>query len=137
MTRGVPTAGSRSKFEAKVRAALGAAWDYESEQLPYTLENRYWPDFTHKTTKVIIEAKGRFTGADRRKMLRVREAHPERDIRLCFMRDNKLNKKSATTYTAWATKNGFKSTVFPTLPITPKEVNAYARKQSAKKAAKR
>lgn len=120
-----------------MREALGPTWGYECERLAYVLENNYWPDFTHKATKIIVEAKGRFTGADRRKMLKVKEGHPNRDIRICFMRDNKLNKKSATTYTAWATKNGFKSSVFPILPLTAKEVHGYARKQSAKKAAKR
>lgn len=137
MSRGVPTDGSRSKFESKVRWALGSNWDYESEKLPYVLQNNYIPDFTHQTKRIIVEAKGRFTGADRRKMLKVKEAHPERDIRICFMRNNKLNKKSATTYLAWAAKNGFKATVFPTLPLTTQEVNGYARKQKATKAAKR
>jgi hypothetical protein len=107
-------------FEAKVGKALGGGWDYESERLPYTLENNYVPDYSRG--QVIVEAKGRFTGADRRKMLRVKEAHPARDIRLCFMRDNKLYKGSKTTYTQWAAKHGFKCSVFPKLPVTKEEL---------------
>ena len=59
------------------------------------------PDF-FLPNGVIIEAKGFFKPSDRRKMLAVKEAHPELDIRFVFMRDNTLSKSSKTTYSMWA-----------------------------------
>lgn len=137
MSRGILTNGKRSRFEAKVGEALGAAWDYEGESLAYVLENNYWPDYTHKKSKIIVEAKGRFTGADRRKMLKVKATHPGRDIRLVFMRNNTLNKGSKTTYMDWARKHGFRATVFPDLPLDHREVTASAKKRAATKTVRR
>ena len=115
----------KSGFEVKVAIALGKEYCYDDMRLPYTLEeSTYTPDFAKGT--VIIEAKGKFTGADRRKMVAVKKAHPKADIRLVFMRDNKLNKKSKTTYTMWAKAKGFPCSVFPKLPlgeITPRPSN--------------
>ena len=115
----------RSKFEARVEVALlnltGGKVEYEITAIPYTLESNYWPDF-QVPYAIYVEAKGRFTGPDRRKMLAVKKAHPEKDIRLCFMRNNPLYKGSKTTYLQWAAKHGFKATVFPTLPVTKKEL---------------
>lgn len=72
------------------------------------LETRkYTPDFT-LPNKVILEAKGRMTGRDRKKMLLVKEQHPDRDIRFVFMYPkNKLSAKSNTRYWQWAEKHGF------------------------------
>lgn len=57
----------------------------------------------------VIEAKGRFTAADRRKMVAVREFHPELvdKLHMVFMRDNKIHKNSTTTYSMWCEDNGF------------------------------
>lgn len=108
----------KSGFEVKVSNALGRGWAYEGIKLPYVLENNYHPDFpSTKIRGLYIEAKGKFTGADRRKMLAVKERHANCDIRIVFMRDNKLNKASKTTYTMWAAKHGFPCSVFPKLPI--------------------
>jgi len=67
--------------------------------------------------KIYIEAKGRFTSSDRTKMLRVKELHPDKDIRLVFMQDNYLTKRKIKRYTEWATDNGFINSVFPKLPF--------------------
>lgn len=112
----------KSGFEVKVAKVLGARWEYEPVKLPYVLENNYHPDFakispTGAIKATFIEAKGKFTGADRRKMVAVKKAHPDTDIRIVFMRDNKLSKASKTTYTMWASKHGFPCSVFPKLPI--------------------
>jgi hypothetical protein len=56
---------------------------------------------------VIIETKGRFTAADRRKMLAIKESHPDLDIKMLFMRDNKIHKRSLTTYSMWCDANGY------------------------------
>lgn len=102
----------RSKFEAKVAKHLKdkkVKFDYESEVLSYTIpesKHRYTPDFT-LPNGVVVEAKGRFTPADRKKMSLVKEQNPDRDIRLIFMVDNTLTKVSKTKYSDWATKRGF------------------------------
>jgi predicted nuclease of restriction endonuclease-like RecB superfamily len=105
----------RSGFEAKVKKSLearGVEFEYESERLPYTVpesRHNYTPDFvlvTEKGTKVYVESKGNFTAADRKKMLLVVQQHPELDIRLLFMRQNKIQRNSKTTYGAWCDKHG-------------------------------
>ena len=67
---------------------------------------KYLPDF--KVNGFILECKGRLTAADRKKMVAVKSQHPDKDIRLLFQFDNKLNPRSKTRYSMWAEKNGFK-----------------------------
>lgn len=97
-------------FELNIAQDLekrGVPFDYEKVKLTYTVEHTYKPDFG-VGGKVIIEAKGYFTSADRSKLLAVKRANPEIDLRLLFMRaSNKLNKESETTYADWADKHGF------------------------------
>lgn len=105
----------RSKFERKIAKELvskGAKFDYESERHAYTmvLSRHYLVDFVLESG-IVIETKGRFTSDDRRKFLCLRAQHPDLDIRLVFMRDNTLSKKSKTKYTDWCEKNGFKCAV--------------------------
>lgn len=129
-----PTRGKRSKFEARVSDALGPTWAYETVKLPYTLRNNYIPDFVREAVKLVVEAKGRFTGADRRKMLAAKGENPEWDIRIAFMRNNPLYKGAKNRYMDWAAKHGFRATVFPNLPLDPQEVRAtYAKKQKARR----
>jgi hypothetical protein len=71
-------------------------------------EHTYNPDFK-LPNGIIIETKGRFVIADRKKHLLVKQQHPELDIRFVFTNSkNKINKKSKTTYADWCEKNGFK-----------------------------
>lgn len=102
----------RSKFEAKVAGELTkqkVKFAYEYERLPYNLHLTctYTPDFT-LASGIIIETKGRFTSADRRKHLAVRAVHPHLDIRFVFMRNNTLSKVSKTKYSDWCDKHNFK-----------------------------
>jgi len=86
----------------------GVAFSYESLSLPYIVERKYKPDFI-LPNGIIIEVKGYFTGADRSKHLKIKQAHPEVDIRFCFMNaHNRLSKRSKTTYAQWCDKKGFK-----------------------------
>jgi hypothetical protein len=103
--------GYRSGLEEEVGAALDALGvRYEFEKIVFTYErppSRYTPDFVLENG-VIIETKGRFTGADRSKHLLVRKSNPNVDIRFVFQNPNaKLYKGSKTTYAAWAEKHGF------------------------------
>ncbi len=87
----------------------GIAYAYEPHQMEYTLDCKYTPDIGLPCNgDLLIEVKGNFKPADRRKMLAVKRAHPEADIRFVFMRaGNKISKVSKTTYAQWSEKHGF------------------------------
>jgi len=103
----------RSKFEAKICKNLtskGVSYEYERKVIPFVepeQKRKYVVDFV-LANGVHIEAKGLFDADDRKKMLLVREQYPELDIRLLFMRDNRIYKTSKTKYSDWAEKHGFK-----------------------------
>ena len=87
---------------------------YEDTKIPYVKLSTYMPDFriTLPNGKIIfVETKGYFRPADRSKMLAVKKCNPELDIRIVFQVDKKISKNSKTTYTEWATKNGFPSAI--------------------------
>lgn len=126
----------RSKFERRLADSLeerGIPYGYETLQLEYytkvrggvcescgehkEIYQRHWytPDFiirhgsdeTGTPSNLIVEAKGRFTASDRSKMKAVKEAHPELDIRMVFMGNNKVHKNSDMRYGDWCDKYGF------------------------------
>ncbi len=119
----------RSKFEQKIAEYLdneGVEYEYEQYKFEYDeplRRNRascancgstdllrtgwYTPDFFVPTTQIHIETKGRFTAADRRKMLAVRDAHPDETFVMLFMRDNKIHKRSTTYYSDWCMEHDY------------------------------
>ena len=106
--------GFRSGFEMEVFSDLkskNVKFQYESIKLEYEVPSRkskYTPDFI-LDNGIIIESKGRLLSADRKKMLLVKEQHPDLDIRFLFQNAGiKLNKNSKTTYADWCEKHGFK-----------------------------
>lgn len=84
--------------------------EYEPDKIKYTLpetKHTYTPDWKIREN-VYIETKGKFTAEDRKKLLAVKQQHPNVVIYLLFQRAyNKLSPKSKTTYADWAEKNGF------------------------------
>lgn len=106
--KGTRTGQYRSTLEAKAALQLrGRPFAYEEVKLPYTTEHKYIADFS-LPNGILIEVKGYFPSEDRSKMLAVKKAHPEKDIRILFGNAlAKLNKNSKTTYGEWATKHGF------------------------------
>lgn len=128
-----PTLPFRSLFEERIARELddaGIKYEYETIQLQYDEPLRknnarcgecestnlvrtgwYTPDFFIPRTKIIMETKGRFTAADRRKMACVIKQHPKERIVLCFMRDNKIHKNSKTMYSDWCTENGIEYSI--------------------------
>lgn len=100
----------RSGFERTIAASLDRRkikYQYEPIKLGYVLERTYLPDFL-LPNGIYIEAKGKLDQEARSKMVAVKKAHPDLDIRFVFMRgENKLNKGSKMTYMDWAKKNGF------------------------------
>lgn len=105
--------GWRSGLEEKVGDELkakGVSFGYESDKIKWTDHKirTYTPDF-FLPNGIIIETKGRFTAADRRKHLEIQKQHPDQDIRFVFDNaKNKLYKGAKSTYADWCDKNGFK-----------------------------
>lgn len=100
----------RSNFEARIKSNLkkqGVYFEYEAVAYPYTVTHKYTPDFI-LSNGVIIEAKGLFLPEDRTKHLKIKEQHPELDIRFLFQKDQWLTKSKKTKYSTWCQKHGFK-----------------------------
>lgn len=104
--------GYRSGLELKVA-------DYLKEQkckYKYEALKIEWEDLTYRTytpdfvlyNGIIIETKGMFTAADRKKHLAIKKQHPELDIRFVFENSNrKLRKGAKTRYYQWCNKYDF------------------------------
>lgn len=106
--------GFKSGLEENISnqiASKGIEVKYESEKVAYIVpasEHTYNPDF-RLPNGIIIETKGRFVAADRKKHQLVKQQHPNLDIRFVFSNSkNKISKNSKTTYGMWCEKNGFK-----------------------------
>jgi anaerobic ribonucleoside-triphosphate reductase len=118
----------RSKFEQRLGDGLdrdGVLFQYEWETFEIDLkvvghycgkcgskeirrESRYTPDFFFPN--YIVEAKGRFTARDRKRVLAVIETLVENEdprvFVMLFMRDNTLSKSSKTRYSDWCKEHG-------------------------------
>lgn len=110
LTEKIPKHSFASGFEhtvAKDLKARDVSYEYEKLVIEYNQIRTYTPDF-RLPNGIIVETKGKFTGADRTKHLLVKAQHPEYDIRIVFMRDNYLSKKSKKKYSDWCTRNNIK-----------------------------
>ncbi len=100
----------KSRFEGYVADYLGEDAQYEVDTLAFIqpeAKRKYKPDF-RIAENTYIECKGIFSVEDRKKMLWVKEQHPEKQIYLLFYNANaKLRKGSKTSYADWAEANGF------------------------------
>jgi len=105
--------GFRSGLEVKVAEQLkgsGVEAEYETTKIKYVVPesvHTYTPDFV-LPNGIIVETKGRFVVADRKKHLLIQKQHPDKDIRFVFTNsNNKISKGSKTSYADWCRKNGF------------------------------
>ena len=107
--------GYRSGLEdlvAKQLQAAGKPFEYEPkegkiEYIKPTTSHKYTPDFVFKN--FIVETKGRFVTADRKRHKLIKEQHPDIDIRFVFSNSKtRISKTSKTTYGKWCELNGFK-----------------------------
>ena len=112
--------GFRSGLEvlnAKILKALGVAFDYEKHVIRYTMPasaHKYTPDFV-LPNGIVVETKGRWITADRKKLRLIREQHPGIDIRMVFSNSKaRISKASKTTYRMVCEKLG--------LPWADKEI---------------
>jgi hypothetical protein len=96
---------------------LGISYEYESTKISYTIPHNYTPDFV-LPNHVILEAKGYWDAADRRKMKAVKEQNPDLDIRMVFQSPyNKISKKSKTTYAQWCERHDIPWTTWQEIPM--------------------
>ena len=105
--------GYRSGLEHQLSLYLDehkVKYDYENikiewEDLAY---RTYTPDFI-LYNGIIIETKGRFLAAERRKHIAIKKQHPKLDIRFVFTNSRaKLSKGAKSSYADWCIKNGFR-----------------------------
>jgi hypothetical protein len=82
-------------------------FEYEPDKLSYTVNHHYIPDF-RGADGIYYEVKGWLRASDRQKLLNVKRCNPGSRIRMAFGNaENRLSKRSKTTYGQWATKHGF------------------------------
>ena len=113
----------RSRFEERVFHVLPAGTEYECKKFSYPIADpgyrcracaskdvirttTYIPDF-RLPNGTWIEAKGKLTGANRRRLVAWKAYFPEEKLRIVFMADNKLSKGAKSRYSEWAAKAGF------------------------------
>lgn len=101
----------KSGFEKKGADFLtkaGIPFEYETQRIKYVVPEKsknYIPDFI-LPNGIYVEYKGKLDRDVREKMALVIEQNPDLDIRLLFMRDNKIAKNSKTRYSDWCKKRG-------------------------------
>lgn len=104
--------GYRSGLELKTAQYLDNLFiKYKYEKIKIEWEDltyrTYTPDFV-LYNGIIIETKGMFTAADRKKHLAIKKQHPHLDIRFVFENSNrKLRKGAKTRYYQWCNKYDF------------------------------
>lgn len=108
--------GFRSGLEDTVNSAFntsGVHVKYEdpASKIRYVIPSRptvYTPDFK-LPNGVLVETKGRFVTADRKKHKLIKEQFPHLDIRFVFSNPNaRISKTSRTTYADWCNTHGFR-----------------------------
>lgn len=106
-------AGYRSGLEEDLAADLnqrGIKFTYEKLKISWldSQVRTYTPDYHLLDNGIIIESKGRFVSADRRKHKEIKKQHPDLDIRFVFSNSRaKLYKGAKSTYGDWCDKHGF------------------------------
>lgn len=112
----------RNKFEERLHKQLKKAkvkFKYESEKLEYILIRKYIPDFVleGKGKKIYIEAKGYLRPEHRSKMVAVKKAFPDIDLRIVFY-------SSKPKDIRWANKHKFPYAIGKIPKEWMEEVNA-------------
>src|SRR6056300_601708 len=98
---------------------------YEGLKVTYfqpEIKKTYKPDFPIRGS-FIVETKGAFNSADRKKMKLVKSQNPKLDIRFIFSNSKtKIGKKSKTTYAKWCELNDFPyHCIYSTKEVFPTE----------------
>ena len=102
---------------ADLLTELGISYEYETTKISYTIPHNYTPDFV-LPNHVVLEAKGYWDAADRRKMKAVKEQNPDLDIRMVFQNPYiTISKKSKTTYAQWCERYKIPWTSWHNIPM--------------------
>ena len=105
------------KQVADLLSELGVSYEYESKKISYVIQHRYTPDFV-LPNHVILECKGYWDSADRRKIKTIVKDNPDIDLRMVFQSPyNTISKKSKTTYAQWCENLGIPWTSFHDIPL--------------------
>ena len=105
--------GYRSGLEHQLSLYL----DEHKVKYDYEITKIEWEDLAYRTytpdfilyNGIIIETKGRFLAADRRKHVAIKKQHPKLDIRFVFTNSRaKLSKGAKSSYADWCIKHGFR-----------------------------
>jgi hypothetical protein len=106
----------KSQFERNVAASFkkqGIKYGYETRKFPFVQPSKkrnYTPDFELQETGLFVECKGKLTKEERDKLIWIKETYPDLPFVLLFMRArNPIRKGSKTSYSQWATANGFEN----------------------------
>ena len=115
------TSKYRSKLEEKVADLLqnlDVTFEYETTKVAYQIQHVYTPDFLLPNKHLLLECKGYWDAADRRKIKTVKEQNPDLDLRMVFQSPyNRISKKSKTTYAQWCEKHNIPWTHFHDIPL--------------------
>ena len=110
----------RSGLEERVAdllSELGISYEYESKKISYVIQHNYTPDFV-LPNYTVLECKGYWDSADRRKIKEVKKQNPDLDLRMVFQSPYmKINKNSKTTYAKWCDKHDIPWTHFHNIPL--------------------
>ena len=129
-----PTA-YRSGYERSIATSLtkqGVSIRYEEDRFSFyvpetgrkctgcgesKIERRssYQPDFKLRE-KAYIEAKGKLTAANRKRLEAFKRHYPDVEIYMIFQRDNWMTKNHKAKYSDWASKEGFQWAVGTDVP---------------------
>ena len=120
MKKKTKTSKYRSGLEERVAdllSGLGISYEYESKKISYVIQHHYTPDFI-LPNHTVLECKGYWDAADRRKIKKVKEDNPDLDLRMVFQSPyNTISKKSKTTYAQWCERHGIPWTHFHDIPL--------------------
>lgn len=125
----------KSRYEYDIAVDLisrGVEFEYEAKAFNYTVQvthgycpecgtkpavvdRSYTPDF-FLSNGVIVEAKGRFTSAERKKHAAIREQYPDLKLYLLFAQNNLLQKGGKKKYTEWCDSKKICSAVGKKVP---------------------
>ena len=106
----------KSKFEQIVSKVLGKRAQYEPDKIKFVqpaVDRTYIPDWKIGE-HVYIETKGKLDLETRKKMVWVKEQHPQLKFYILFQNAfNRITKRSNTTYADWCDRNGFEWGHYP------------------------
>ena len=115
------TSKFRSKLEERVADLLSSLkidYDYETTKVAYQIKHIYTPDFLLPNKHLLLECKGYWDAADRRKIKTIKKDNPDIDLRMVFQAPyNTISKKSKTTYAKWCENLDIPWTSFHNIPL--------------------